>query len=58
MDDVLLGQFAAGSFYDGGEVKTEPSYLEDETVPEGSRCPTFAMACLHLSGWMARASRR
>jgi glucose-6-phosphate 1-dehydrogenase len=33
--DVIIGQY--GKSLDG----TKPSYKEDDTVPKGSRCPTF-----------------
>jgi glucose-6-phosphate 1-dehydrogenase len=49
MDDVILGQFTGNTFRKGGEDHTEPGYLEDPTVPEGSRCPTFAMAVLKVA---------
>lgn len=42
-DDVVLGQFTKSMFKEFGEDKVEPGYLDDETVPEGSRCPTYAM---------------
>ncbi len=34
--DVIIGQYGASE--DG----QKPGYLDDETVPKGSRCPTFA----------------
>lgn len=38
--DVIIGQY--GKSLDG----TKPSYMEDDTVPKDSRCPTFAsMVC-------------
>eukprot|EP00796_Vickermania_ingenoplastis_P006309 gene6309-4540_t len=39
----VLGQYTAAA--DG----SMPGYLEDKTVPEGSRCPTFAMIRLHIN---------
>jgi glucose-6-phosphate 1-dehydrogenase len=36
MDDVILGQYVAGN--------GNPGYLDDETVPEGSNCPTYCLA--------------
>merc|ERR1711916_417251 len=42
MDDVVLGQ------YTKSEDGTKPAYLDDETVPEGSNCPTYAVAVLHI----------
>lgn len=41
--DCVLGQYTAsedGSF---------PGYLDDPTVPKGSRCPTFALLRLHIN---------
>ena len=46
--DVLLGQFTAHEFRAWGETKTEPGYLDDPTVPAGSRCPTYAMVKLRI----------
>jgi glucose-6-phosphate 1-dehydrogenase len=42
MDDVVLGQYTKSA--DG----SKPGYLDDETVPEGSNCPTYAVAVLHI----------
>jgi len=39
-DDVYLGQYVAG--------KGEKGYLEDETVPKGSKCATFACVTLFV----------
>jgi glucose-6-phosphate 1-dehydrogenase len=39
--DVLLGQYVA--------VGDKPGYLDDETVPKGSRCPTFAAMVLWIN---------
>jgi len=39
-DDVLLGQYVAA---DG-----KPGYLDDKTVPPGSKCPTFAATVLYI----------
>jgi len=39
-ESVFLGQFARHG--------DEPGYLEDETVPPGSKCPTFASCVLHV----------
>ena len=39
-DSVFLGQFARHG--------DEPGYLEDSTVPAGSRCPTFAALVLSI----------
>jgi glucose-6-phosphate 1-dehydrogenase len=43
LKDVVLGQY--GKSLDG----TKPAYVEDETVPKGSQCPTFAVAVLHIN---------
>ncbi|KAK9471388.1 glucose-6-phosphate dehydrogenase [Dipodascopsis tothii] len=40
--DVILGQ------YDKSEDGTKPSYLDDDTVPKDSRCPTFAAIVTHI----------
>jgi len=40
-DDTLLGQFVAA---DG-----KPGYLDDDTVPKGSVCPTFAACTLFIN---------
>ena len=42
--DLFLGQFAAGE----GEYAAEVGYLDDETVPPASRCPTFAACVLSI----------
>jgi glucose-6-phosphate 1-dehydrogenase len=49
MDDCLLGQFT-GNTWDtpDGITRTESGYLDDKTVPEGSRCPTFAAVVLSV----------
>lgn len=39
-EEVVLGQYAAA----GGK----PGYLEDETVPNDSKTPTFATCVLHI----------
>ncbi|TFY74457.1 hypothetical protein EWM64_g9555 [Hericium alpestre] len=38
--DTLLGQYVAGS--------GKPGYLDDDTVPHNSVCPTFAATTLHV----------
>lgn len=48
LDDCILGQFTSRKFLNHGEEKVEPGYLDDETVPEGSRCPTYAMIRLSI----------
>lgn len=40
-EEVLLGQYVGN-----GE---RPGYLEDETVPKGSICPTFATMVMHIN---------
>uniref|UniRef100_A0A7S0SAP8 Glucose-6-phosphate 1-dehydrogenase n=1 Tax=Mantoniella antarctica TaxID=81844 RepID=A0A7S0SAP8_9CHLO len=44
MDNVVLGQYKGRQF---GE-KQLPGYLDDDTVPVGSRCPTFAAMALFV----------
>jgi glucose-6-phosphate 1-dehydrogenase len=44
MDDVVLGQYKGRR--DGDKVL--PGYLDDETVPAGSKCPTFAAMALFI----------
>jgi glucose-6-phosphate 1-dehydrogenase len=39
-EDTLLGQYVAA----GGK----PGYLDDDTVPKGSLCPTFAACTLYI----------
>eukprot|EP01098_Paradermamoeba_levis_P001700 TRINITY_DN11960_c0_g1_i1.p1 TRINITY_DN11960_c0_g1~~TRINITY_DN11960_c0_g1_i1.p1 ORF type:complete len:537 (-),score=147.35 TRINITY_DN11960_c0_g1_i1:218-1828(-) len=41
MDDITIGQYL-------GKGK-EPGYLDDPTVPKGSKTPTYAMAALHVN---------
>ena len=41
LDDAFLGQFTASG--------NEPGYLDDPTVPAGSRCPTFASVVLRIN---------
>ena len=45
-DHALLGQYV-------GDGQDKPGYLDDETVPKGSHCPTFAAeeATRHLPFW-------
>ncbi|KIZ02380.1 glucose-6-phosphate 1-dehydrogenase [Monoraphidium neglectum] len=40
-EDCILGQYTAGA--------GEPGYLEDETVPQGSKAPTFAACKLTIN---------
>ncbi|KAG0268192.1 Glucose-6-phosphate 1-dehydrogenase [Actinomortierella ambigua] len=42
-EDILLGQY--GKSEDG----TKPGYLDDKTVPKGSKTPTFAAATLFIN---------
>jgi glucose-6-phosphate 1-dehydrogenase len=42
IDDVVLGQYGPD---DEGKY---PGYLDDKTVPEGSLCPTFAVAHIRV----------
>lgn len=44
MENVVLGQYKGRKI--GGEML--PSYLDDDTVPAGSRCPTFAAMALFV----------
>jgi glucose-6-phosphate 1-dehydrogenase len=41
VDDCFVGQFTAGIPLNEGD-PIEPGYLDDKTVPEGSKCPTYA----------------
>lgn len=44
-EEVLLGQYVATETQDG----KKPAYLDDDTVPGGSICPTFATMVLHIN---------
>jgi len=46
---VFLGQFTANSWTMGGQLHKEPGYLDDTTVPKGSKCPTFAAVVLRIN---------
>lgn len=48
LDDCFLGQFGPGWRKENGEDRAEPGYLEDATVPQGSRCPTFAAVTMRV----------
>eukprot|EP00931_Biecheleriopsis_adriatica_P005318 TRINITY_DN106844_c0_g1_i1.p1 TRINITY_DN106844_c0_g1~~TRINITY_DN106844_c0_g1_i1.p1 ORF type:complete len:626 (+),score=141.04 TRINITY_DN106844_c0_g1_i1:108-1985(+) len=49
MDDCFLGQFTSNSWTDAdGTEHKEPGYLDDETVPAGSKCPTYAAVALNI----------
>ncbi|KAK9466804.1 glucose-6-phosphate dehydrogenase [Lipomyces arxii] len=41
--NVVIGQ------YDKSPDGTKPAYTDDDTVPKGSRCPTFAAIVLHIN---------
>ena len=45
LDDIVTGQYVGRT--DGKA--SFPGYLDDETVPKGSLCPTFAAAALHIN---------
>lgn len=47
-EKCFLGQFTGNTWKIGGKEHTEPGYLEDPTVPEGSLCPTFASVLLEV----------
>ncbi|KAI5474534.1 glucose-6-phosphate 1-dehydrogenase [Pseudohyphozyma bogoriensis] len=44
-EDVLLGQYVAAETEDG----KKPGYLDDDTVPKGSICPTFAAIRMYIN---------
>jgi len=47
---VFLGQFTGNTWTTSDGVKhSEKGYLEDETVPKGSKCPTFAATVLRVN---------
>eukprot|EP00928_Gymnodinium_smaydae_P061690 TRINITY_DN45720_c0_g1_i1.p1 TRINITY_DN45720_c0_g1~~TRINITY_DN45720_c0_g1_i1.p1 ORF type:complete len:607 (+),score=75.70 TRINITY_DN45720_c0_g1_i1:50-1870(+) len=48
MDDCFLGQFGKGFWDINGIQHEEPGYLDDSTVPAGSRCPTYAAVVLKV----------
>ncbi|KAF8341407.1 glucose-6-P dehydrogenase [Cantharellus anzutake] len=41
LEDTLLGQYVGAN--------GKPGYLDDDTVPKGSVCPTFAACTLHIN---------
>jgi glucose-6-phosphate 1-dehydrogenase len=45
LDDVVLGQYVGDPM---GKGDSKLGYLDDETVPKGSRTPTFAIAALYI----------
>jgi len=48
MKDCFLGQFTANTVEKNGETVSEPGYLDDPTVPAGSRCPTYAATVIKI----------
>lgn len=40
-EDILLGQYVAAN--------GKPGYLDDDTVPKGSICPTYAATTLWIN---------
>ena len=48
MEDSFIGRFSKYSWLQNGIIHTEPGYLDDETVPEGSTCPTYAAVALMI----------
>jgi len=46
---VFLGQFTKNSWCVNGETHAELGYLDDDTVPKGSKCPTFAAVVLRVN---------
>eukprot|EP00457_Paulinella_chromatophora_P002832 gb/GEZN01002837.1/.p1 GENE.gb/GEZN01002837.1/~~gb/GEZN01002837.1/.p1 ORF type:complete len:592 (+),score=97.57 gb/GEZN01002837.1/:229-2004(+) len=47
-EGTFLGQFAKNTWIVNGVEHNEPGYLDDSTVPKGSRCPTFAAVVLKV----------
>ncbi|CAI8031640.1 Glucose-6-phosphate 1-dehydrogenase [Geodia barretti] len=45
LEDVVLGQYAGNPL---GQGDAKLGYLDDETVPKGSRTPTYALAALYI----------
>lgn len=43
--EAILGQYVATTLSNG---EKKPGYLDDDTVPKGSICPTFAGVVLHI----------
>ncbi|XP_063707047.1 glucose-6-phosphate 1-dehydrogenase isoform X2 [Culicoides brevitarsis] len=46
MDDVVLGQYVGNP--DGKDEDSKLGYLDDPTVPKGSKTPTYALAVLKI----------
>jgi len=47
--DCILGQFTSRIFTNYGKQIVEPGYLDDETVPNDSKCPTYAAVKLDIN---------
>ena len=45
VSDVVLGQYVGNP---NGEGDAKLGYMDDETVPKGSKTPTYAMAVLYI----------
>mmetsp|Transcript_54045 Transcript_54045/g.167731 ORF Transcript_54045/g.167731 Transcript_54045/m.167731 type:complete len:699 (-) Transcript_54045:321-2417(-) len=48
MKDCFIGQFAGNTWNFNGQLHEEPGYLDDKTVPPGSKCPTYAAVVLNI----------
>ena len=46
--ECFLGQFGPSKYKVGEKEFAEPGYLDDDTVPKDSRCPTFASLLLQV----------
>ena len=46
--ECFLGQFGPSKYKIGEKEFAEPGYLDDDTVPKDSRCPTFASLLLQV----------
>ena len=46
--ECFLGQFGPSKYKVGQKEFSEPGYLDDETVPKDSCCPTFASLLLQV----------
>jgi len=49
LEDTVLGQYTARKFQNFGETQVEPGYLDDETVPNDSVTPTFALLKMEIN---------
>jgi len=47
LGDVILGQYIGNP--NGKDEESKKGYLDDETVPSGSKCPTMATAVLRIN---------